>query len=182
MHGNDDVIEEPLYPGTSKSAEGFLAEKVFQQARDEGCQVVVNWQDGDWSSAKSILTSFPSAQIMHCAGHVGHAHSHQLNDLKTKKTFTKAFKDKHVKKHTAITSVTCCCAKGKHRAGCGCVTEGFIRNARISHFLVCIPAEKDHTVYAQRMRELGQYHVRAFKLAWRVVLIPPNSYLFLRQM
>ena len=91
MHGNDDVIEEPLYPGTLKSAEGFLAEKVFQQACDEGCQVVVNWQDGDSSSAKSILTSFPSAQIMHCAGYVGCAHSHQLNDLKTKKTFIKAF-------------------------------------------------------------------------------------------
>ena len=84
MRGNDDVIEQPLYPGTSKSAEGFLAEKVFQQARDEGCQVVINWQDGDSSSAKSILSAFPSAQIMHCAGHVGRAHSHQLNDLKAK--------------------------------------------------------------------------------------------------
>ena len=30
---------------------------------------------------------------------------HQLNDLKTKKIFTKAFKDKHVKKHPAITCV-----------------------------------------------------------------------------
>ena len=42
MRGNDNVIEVPLYPGTSKLAEDFLAEKVFQQARDEGCQVVVN--------------------------------------------------------------------------------------------------------------------------------------------
>ncbi len=67
-----------------------------------------------------------------------------------------------MKKHPAITSATCGCAKGKHRAGCGCVTEGFIRNARISHFLVCIQAEKDHTVYAQRMRELGQYHAKRF--------------------
>ena len=65
-----------------------------------------------------------------------------------------------MKKHPAITSVTCCCAKGKHRAGCGCVTEGFIRNARISHFLVCIQAEKEHTVYAQRMREPSQYHAK----------------------
>ena len=37
MCGNVDVVEEPLYPGTSKSVEGFLAEKVFQQAYDEGC-------------------------------------------------------------------------------------------------------------------------------------------------
>lgn len=42
MRGNDDVIEEPLYPGTSKSAEGYLAEKLFQQAKDEGCQIAVN--------------------------------------------------------------------------------------------------------------------------------------------
>ena len=97
MRVNDDVIEEPLYPGTSKSAEGFLAEKVFKQAHDEGCQVSVNWQDGDSSSAKVILSSYPSAQIMHCAGHVGRAHSPQLNELKAKKTFMKAYKDKHAK-------------------------------------------------------------------------------------
>ena len=46
----------------------------------------VNWQDGDSSSVKAILLSYPSAQIMHCAGHVGRAHSHQLNELKAKKT------------------------------------------------------------------------------------------------
>ena len=40
------------------------------------------------------------------------------------------------------------------------VLLGFIRNARISHFLMCIQVEKDHTNYARRMRELGQYHAR----------------------
>ena len=65
MCGNADVIEEPLHPGTSKLTQGFLVEKVFQQAREKGCQVVVNWQDGDLSLVKSILSSFPSAQIMH---------------------------------------------------------------------------------------------------------------------
>ena len=54
---------------------------------------------------KVYPSSFSSTQIMHCAGHVGCAHSHQLNDMKTKKTFMKSFKDKHVKKHPAITSV-----------------------------------------------------------------------------
>ena len=70
MQGNDDVIEEPLYPGTSTSAEGYLAEKLFQQAKDEGCQVAVNWQDSDSSSAKSITSVFPSVQ-----GHVLHGSS-----------------------------------------------------------------------------------------------------------
>ena len=80
-------------------------------------------------------------------------------------------KDKHVKKHPAITSVTCCCAKGKHRAGC--VTEGFIRNARISHFLVCIQSEKDHTVYAQQMTWSVPCEGHS-QLKWQAVLIPSS--------
>ena len=67
MLGDDDVIEESL---TSKSAEGYLAEKLFQQAKDEGCCISVNWQDSDSSAAKSVKSIFPSAQIMYCAGHV----------------------------------------------------------------------------------------------------------------
>ena len=160
MQGNDDVIDEPLYPGTSKSAEGYLAEKLFQQAKDEGCRVAVNWQDSDSSSVKSVTSVFPSAQVMYCAGHVGRAHSNQLNDLKGKKVFTKTFIDKYIQVHPTVSTVTCCCAKGKHKAGCGCITEGFIRNARICHFLVCIQSEKDPNIYAQRMRELGRYHAR----------------------
>ena len=31
MRGNDIVIKEPLYLGTAKSAEGYLAEKLYQQ-------------------------------------------------------------------------------------------------------------------------------------------------------
>ena len=160
MRGDDDVIEEPLYPGTSKSAEGYLAEKLFQKAKDEGCCISVNWQDSDSSAAKSVKSIFPSIQIMYCAGHVGRAHSNQLNDLKAKKTFTKAYTDKHVRAHPTVATVACCCARGNHRAGCGCITEGFIRNARISHFLVCIQAGNDPNIYAQRMRELGKYHAR----------------------
>ena len=162
MRGDDDVIEEPLYPGTSKSAEGYLAEKLFQQAKNDGFKVSVNWQDSDSSAAKSVKSVFPSVQIMYCAGHVERAHSNQLNDLKVKKTFTKAYMDKYKKQHPTVTSVACCCAKGKHRSGCGCgcITEGFIRNVRISHFLVCIQADKDPGIYAQRMREIGKYHAR----------------------
>ena len=160
MRGTDNVVEEPLYPGTAKSAEGHLAGKLFQQAREEGCQVSVNWQDSDSSSAKAITEVYPSVSIMHCAGHVGRAHSHRLTDLKAKKSFTKTYKDHHVVKHPSVTSVTCCCAKCNHRAGCGCVTDDFIRNARINHFLVCIQSGKDAQVYASRMRELGKYHAR----------------------
>ena len=101
MCGSYDVVEEPLYPGTAKSAEGHLAGKLFQQAREEG------WQDSESSSAKAITDVYPSVSIMHCAGHVGRAHSHRLTDFKAKKTFTKTYKAHHVVKHPSVTSVTC---------------------------------------------------------------------------
>lgn len=41
MRSNDDVIDELLNPGAPKLAEGFLGEKDFTQAHDEGCQVMV---------------------------------------------------------------------------------------------------------------------------------------------
>ena len=65
------MVEKPLYRGMAKSAEGHLAGKLFQQAKEEGCQVSVNWQDSDSSSAKAITTVYSSVSIMHCAGHVG---------------------------------------------------------------------------------------------------------------
>ena len=36
MRGSDDLVEDPLHPGTSKSAEGYAAEKVFAKAKEEG--------------------------------------------------------------------------------------------------------------------------------------------------
>ena len=88
MRGNDDVVDEPLFPGTAKSAKGHLAEVLFKRAKAEGCNIEINWQDNDSSAAKSVSLSFPSAQIMFCAGHVGRVHTHRLTDLKAKKSFT----------------------------------------------------------------------------------------------
>ena len=48
-------------------------------------------------------------------------------------------------------------------AGCGCIIEGFIRNARISHFLACIQPGNDPNIYAQCTRELGKYHARGIQ-------------------
>ena len=85
MRGSDDVVEEPLYPGTAKSAEGRLAGKLVQQAKEEGCQVLVNWQNSDSSSDKAITTVYPLVSIMYCSGHVGRALAHRLVDFKVKK-------------------------------------------------------------------------------------------------
>ena len=40
--GRDKVIEEELYKGTSKSAEGYAARVTFQKAKEEGMQVSVH--------------------------------------------------------------------------------------------------------------------------------------------
>ena len=39
--GSDNVIEEELYKGTSKSAEGYAARLTFRRAKEEGMQVAV---------------------------------------------------------------------------------------------------------------------------------------------
>ena len=48
------IIQDNLYQGTAKSAEGYLAGILFAQAKEEGCVIEVNWQDQDSSSEKSF--------------------------------------------------------------------------------------------------------------------------------
>ena len=58
--GRDDVIEEELYKGTSKSAEGFTASLTFQRAKEEGMQIAIHWQDADSSLANAVsIAVFP---------------------------------------------------------------------------------------------------------------------------
>ena len=71
--GSDDVVEGGLYPGTSKSAEGYAASITLQRAKEDGMEVAVHWQDAH-SSAKSVREVYPDAQIMICGGHAGRAH------------------------------------------------------------------------------------------------------------
>ena len=79
--GSDDVIKDELYQGTSKSMEGFAARKIMQQAKAEGVNIAVQWQDSDASSAKSIKESFPKCQVMICGGHVGKNHPKTLQNF-----------------------------------------------------------------------------------------------------
>ena len=72
--GRDEVIEEELYRGTSKSSEGFAARVTFQKAKEEGMHVAVHWQDADSSSAKAVREVFPDAEVMICGGYAGRAH------------------------------------------------------------------------------------------------------------
>ena len=68
--GSDNIIEEELYKGTSKSAEGYLT---LSKAKEEGMQVALHWQDADSSSANAVSEVFPDAEIMISGGHARHA-------------------------------------------------------------------------------------------------------------
>ena len=81
--GSNNVVEGDLYPGTSKSAEGYAARITFQKAKEEGMNVAIHWQDADSSSSKALREVFPEAEIMICGGHAGRAHRKILeNQLK----------------------------------------------------------------------------------------------------
>ena len=56
--GRDKIVEGGLYPGTSKSAEGYAARITFQRAKEEGMEVAIHWQDADSSSAKAVRDIF----------------------------------------------------------------------------------------------------------------------------
>ena len=76
--GGDDVIDDELYAGTAKSMEGVLADECYQQAKDEGYVINTVRQDGDSSSAKSVMKHHPAAKVYKCGGQVGRAFSNSL--------------------------------------------------------------------------------------------------------
>ena len=81
MRGNSE--DDDLFLGTAKSMEGILADECYHQAKSEGCNVVVVWQDGDSSSQKSVEKVFGAEprRVFKCGGHVGRAHGNNLKDL-----------------------------------------------------------------------------------------------------
>ena len=74
MRGSNNICDSELWEGTSKAAEGHLAEVCFNKAKEKEMVIAVNWQDTDSSSAKSFPYVFPDAslsRIMLCGSHVG---------------------------------------------------------------------------------------------------------------
>jgi len=63
--------------GTSKSAEGRMEDKIFQQCVDEGCFIETNFQDQDSNAYNTLTKYFPDAAY-HCSGHVNRSFGNQL--------------------------------------------------------------------------------------------------------
>lgn len=157
MRGNDDVIEEDLYEGTAKPMEGVLADECYKQAKEEGCVVNTVWQDGDSSSAKSVTLHHPTTKVFKCGGHVGRAFANSLKEASKKKEFSVDIKQKYMEKFPLVETVKCKC--NRHKLSCGCLSDAFIKGARINHF--CLLQQcKEPEEYAKRLRNLSQYHCR----------------------
>lgn len=107
MRGNDNVVEDDLYLGTSKSMEGVLSDECYKQAKDEGCLVEVVWQDGDSSSAKSVATHHPNGKVFKCGGYVGRAHANCLKAAAKKKEFSSDIKSKYKEKFPEVLKAKC---------------------------------------------------------------------------
>lgn len=155
--GKDGVVEEGLYEGTAKSMEGVLPEECYEQAKNEGCKVEVVWQDGDSSAAKAISLHHPAGKVYKCGGHVGRAHSNNLKEVAKKKEFSEHMKSKYKAKCPEIETAKRKCKQ--HRAGCGCISDSFIKRTHINH-LCCLQQCINPDDYAQRVRVLSKYHVQ----------------------
>lgn len=163
MKGSDPVIQDELYRGTAKSAEGYLAGILFEKAKEEGCVIQVNWQDQDSSAEKSfrsVYGSETSARVMKCGGHVGRSHANALKELKAKKTFDSGYVSKHKKSFPDVSKVECTCKGKRHSANCGCFSDAFIESARRNLYCAITQCGNVADRFAQRMKELGKYHAR----------------------
>ena len=126
--GSDKIIDEELYKGPSKSAEGYAARVLVKKAKEEGMNIEIHWQDADSSSSKPLKEIFPGATVMICGGHAGRAHLHQLQILSKSKILTNSYKNKHKDDFPEVNTVICCCKR--HHVGCGCMTDAFCQRAR----------------------------------------------------
>ena len=145
---------EDLYKGTSKGAEGYAAQILFQQAKELGMMVSINWQDDDSSTSRAIREIYPDAEIMLCRGHEGRSHLNQLKKLMSMKRFNKKTLKAHQKHIAGLRNETCWCKKF-HKKGCGCFTDAFIRNSR-NLFSKLISTSESKEEFARRVRSL--YH------------------------
>ena len=95
---SEEESEKREYQGTSRSAEGHLAQLVFEEAKADGMNIAVHWQDEDSTSAKCLLNVFPDCKMMLCAGHAArtfesHTKKHAVAKSYSREKVAAAFKN-----------------------------------------------------------------------------------------
>ena len=153
--GRDKVIQEDLYQGTSKAAEGCGARLTLKKAKEEGLRIEVHWQDADSSSSNVVVEHFGDAKVMICGGHAGRAHKKQLENLAKMKSFSEDFIAMHGKKFPLVRDVVCHCKK-RHSIGCGCLSDSFIERAR-NNFSFILSESQSPEEFSTRLRALPKH-------------------------
>lgn len=152
--GRDKVIQEELYQGTSKSAEGYGARLTLKKAKEEGLHIEVHWQDADSSSSNVVAEHFSDAKVMICGGHAGRAHKKQLENFTKMKSFSNDFKSAHSKRYPQVRDVVCHCSR--HSVGCGCLSNAFIEKAR-NNFSFILSESQSPEEFSSRLRLLPRH-------------------------
>ena len=157
--GMDEVIEEELYRGTSKSSEGFVARVTFQKAKEEGMHVAVHWQDAVSSSAKSVRAVFPDAEVMICGDHAGRAHRKILELRQKIKKASQQMLDRYKSSYPELGKLTFKCmrvSKVNHSASCGCLTASFISRTH-TNFTSILMAAQSKEEFVKRLEALPKH-------------------------
>ena len=154
--GSDNVIEEELYKGTSKSAEGYAARLTFRRAKEEGIQVAVHWQDADSSSAKAVSDVFLDAEIMICGGHAGRAHKKILELRHKMKKVSKTMIEKYKDTFPALGKLRCKCEGGNHSPTCGCLNLPLISKAHTNFSSILMEAQSQEE-FVKRLEALPKH-------------------------
>ena len=82
-----------------------------------------------------------------------------LKEYKTKKKFSDAFVKLHENEFPTVSQVKCHCpSRHSYSKGCGCLSDSFIKQARLNLYCCMIQADKDPNAFATGMRNLGKYH------------------------
>ena len=152
QRGKDNVCDEPLYQGTSKSCEGAAASVVFRQMRDEGMFVVTHWQDADSTSAREVANYFGSGKTMLCGGHYTRAHYNHLKKIKQQKSFGPGEQSVHGRTFPGVLEKKCKCVK--HSKNCGCFTDSFISMSRHKFFRALVDSGTDPDLLKARLEML----------------------------
>ena len=148
--GKDKLCDEDVYKGTSKSAEGFGADRVFSLMDEDGINVECHVQDGDSTAGNALLKYFPNCHLLRCGNHVAKNHAVRLDKLRKEKKMT----------CENGSEVECYCRGKKHASKCGCISEKFIKKAK-STFQMCLTkAGKDPNAFSERLMNLALYHYR----------------------
>ena len=165
--GRDSLIKEELYQGTSKGAEGYAARLTFKQAKEEGMNIAVQWQDADSSSSNAVTDHFPNAEVMICAGHAARAHKKRLENFAVRKSFSAKLKSVYREQFPLVDEVVCHCKR--HRVGCGCLSKGFIERARNNLSLI-LSMSGSAEEFADRVKALPRHaHDEHTCMGWRNV-------------